>query len=885
MSGSSLHVSWPDWSLFKFPPASYPPALPPPSDEATFKSPFPINEKLYNDLLSPYVPLTIATVYATTVTLLNAYNRRRGNKPWAISKTRPFYAFVILHNVFLALYSAVTFIAMIRAMKHTLPGRHDAHSIVDVVDSLCKMHGPRGLGDAADYDPRSNSWGIKNKLIHLGQLGTPDPTDVGRLWNEGLAFWGWFFYLSKFYEVLDTAIIIAKGKRSSTLQTYHHAGAMLCMWAGIRYMSPPIWMFVCINSGIHALMYTYYTLSALGVRVPQRIKRALTTMQIAQFVIGTLFAASHLFVSYTVPISTPYTVVTKVRELVTSIASAASSAVSDVAHATASAGVAGLLKKIALRAAGEEGLAENVRNSQGQVFGADAERYIDTERHDTRYRNEYQRVDCINTSGQAFAIWLNLIYLLPLTVLFVRFFIRSYTRRGSASAKHPTLRRRLSKSARDAAHGVDREIETLGESIEDQISIEKLTEKAKETKANGEAKARRVSGAVKEKLHVFEEKSPSVKDAKEAVKRRSQQALKNGEAAAEKAKGYAGKGYEKAREVGGQAAERVQEVAGQAAGAVRERAPQAKEQLQKSAETVRDKAGEAAGVARDKAGDAAGAAKNKLDEAAEAAREKAPEVKERASEAAGKAKDKANETMEAAQEKYPEVRDKAKEAAGTAKEKVDDTVKAAQEKAPQVKEEAQKAAGDVKEKAQDTKQNVKQKGSEAKEDAEQKAGQVKEDAKQKAGEAKETAEEKGQEAKDSASKKTQEAKDKADEKADEAAQESTQDTEGADTEDKQESQDSPRPKDSPELSGSWSVYRSSPGKGRDGEDDQGARPSTGDSQDSQQDSVTSDEQGRGNKDKENQEPEGLSTDDPREMGLSYASMMKKPDGAGHPNAK
>lgn len=93
---------------------------------------------------------------------------------------------------------------------------------------------------------------------------------------------------------------------------------------------------------IPRLQYTYYTLSALGVRVPQRIKRALTTMQIAQFVIGTLFAASHLFISYTVPVSTPYTVVTKVRELVTSIASAASSAVSDVAHATASAGVAGL---------------------------------------------------------------------------------------------------------------------------------------------------------------------------------------------------------------------------------------------------------------------------------------------------------------------------------------------------------------------------------------------------------------------------------------------------------------------------------------------------------------------------------------------------------------
>ena len=82
----------------------------------------------------------------------------------------------------------------------------------------------------------------------------PDSTDVGRIWNEGLAFYGWLFYISKFYEMVDTAIILTKGKKSSVLQTFHHAGAMLCMWAGIRYMSPPIWMFVCINSFLHTIM-------------------------------------------------------------------------------------------------------------------------------------------------------------------------------------------------------------------------------------------------------------------------------------------------------------------------------------------------------------------------------------------------------------------------------------------------------------------------------------------------------------------------------------------------------------------------------------------------------------------------------------------------------
>lgn len=251
----------PSWSVFKFPPDSAPPALPPPyTGEPTFANPFPIDAELYNNALSYKVPLTIASIYASTVFLLNWYNRRHKNQPWRIAKTRPFFAFVILHNVFLAVYSAVTCVAMVRALKRSFPHYSEHNAVVGTIDALCKIQGPRGLGDAVTFNPNTSQWESKNPLVSLSAAGLPDPTDVGRIWNEGLAFWGWFFYLSKFYEVLDTAIIIAKGKRSTTLQTYHHAGAMLCMWAGMRYMSPPIWMFALVNSGIHAMMvYTPHT--------------------------------------------------------------------------------------------------------------------------------------------------------------------------------------------------------------------------------------------------------------------------------------------------------------------------------------------------------------------------------------------------------------------------------------------------------------------------------------------------------------------------------------------------------------------------------------------------------------------------------------------------
>lgn len=245
----------PAWSVLKFPPDVAPPPITNPySGEPTLANPFQIPQDIFEKALDPKVPLTIAAVYAASVTYLNWYNRQHGNKPWRIASHGWFKAFVIAHNVFLAVYSGVTCFAMFHGLKASFPNWKEPNSFVGTVDALCKIQGPRGLGDAVTYNPDTNTWASRNTNIHVGANGLPDTTDVGRMWNEGLAFWGWWFYLSKFYEVLDTVIILVKGKRSTTLQKYHHAGAMLSMWAGMRYMSPPIWMFVQINSGIHAMM-------------------------------------------------------------------------------------------------------------------------------------------------------------------------------------------------------------------------------------------------------------------------------------------------------------------------------------------------------------------------------------------------------------------------------------------------------------------------------------------------------------------------------------------------------------------------------------------------------------------------------------------------------
>ncbi|KAK4981345.1 hypothetical protein LTR66_010064 [Elasticomyces elasticus] len=669
MSGPSLHIGLPPRSLFKFPPDPFPPALPPPSDEATIRSPFPISAETYNAALDWKIPLAVASTYTFAVLVLNAYNRSRGNKPWAISQTRFFRAFVIVHNVFLAVFSGVTFVAMARATMHFWPGWNSDTGLVGAADALCKMHGPRGLADAATYDRTTNTWGILNQIYHLGVEGTPDSTDVGRLWNEGLAFWGWLFYLSKFYEIVDTLIIVAKGKRSATLQTYHHAGAMLCMWAGIRYMSPPIWMFVLLNSGIHTAMYTYFTLSTLGIRVPQSVKGTLTTLQIMQFVFGASYAAAHLFVSYTVPVSTPYEIKTLIEHVVSSASSVLAdptSAVSSLAAAATTAGSIPWLKKMALRAAGAEGLAENVHDERGKLITPHVQEVTERYHTETRYRDDYRTVHCIDTTGAAFAICLNLIYLAPLTGLFIRFFIRSYTRRTGSGARHPahSKRRAASQSVQDAVKGVDREFNVMGKTVED--GVRQISGKPRDT-------AKALAENVKKEAEHFKE---GEKHLEEAVKKEIQAVRE-------------GKLLESAKKQARRVSERVQsyerKFEGGANGSPSSR--RASQSPEKSGrESPEKQQGSAAGN---------GSSEDRVQELKDKATEKAGDVKDEASQKTAQGKDQAGKTVSDLQKQAKSKSEEAGEKTEGAMQKTSQTLKQVTENAGKEAERMTERAKDV----------------------------------------------------------------------------------------------------------------------------------------------------------------------------------------------
>ncbi|KAJ1558253.1 hypothetical protein HK405_014076, partial [Cladochytrium tenue] len=116
-----------------------------------------------------------------------------------------------------------------------------------------------------------------------------------RAWDAGgLGAWSWLFYLSKYYEVIDTAIILIKGRPSSQLQSYHHAGAILTMYLCVASRSTATWIFVVFNSAIHTVMYLYYAATTLGLRPPG--KKYLTSLQITQFLVGGSLAVSYVII-------------------------------------------------------------------------------------------------------------------------------------------------------------------------------------------------------------------------------------------------------------------------------------------------------------------------------------------------------------------------------------------------------------------------------------------------------------------------------------------------------------------------------------------------------------------------------------------------------------
>ena len=104
--------------------------------------------------------------------------------------------------------------------------------------------------------------------VGLRSILCPPPQQLQPLAGP-LHYWCYIFYLSKYYEMADTAILIARRKRIIPLHALHHAFIPLTMCIlfdggnSIALIGLGV-----VNSLVHVVMYSYYLCSDLGLKPP-----------------------------------------------------------------------------------------------------------------------------------------------------------------------------------------------------------------------------------------------------------------------------------------------------------------------------------------------------------------------------------------------------------------------------------------------------------------------------------------------------------------------------------------------------------------------------------------------------------------------------------------
>eukprot|EP01084_Bolivina_argentea_P146345 256276_1 len=185
--------------------------------------------------------------YALSIVYFQPQKQPKQSKPKSSNKLKAkrkfgtIEAIIFIHNLLLAIFSVLCFV-------NTAP----------IVFSFFKTHGYRS--------------GICNfHTLYDSEVST-------------FGYWSYLFYLSKYWEFIDTWIVIARGRKPIFLQEYHHIGAVIGMWAVTVTKSSLGYLFIVQNSFIYTIMYTYYAFSIIGYKFP--LKNWITILQMVQFTNG-----------------------------------------------------------------------------------------------------------------------------------------------------------------------------------------------------------------------------------------------------------------------------------------------------------------------------------------------------------------------------------------------------------------------------------------------------------------------------------------------------------------------------------------------------------------------------------------------------------------------
>jgi hypothetical protein len=93
-----------------------------------------------------------------------------------------------------------------------------------------------------------------------------------------IPFWAYIFYVSKYYELLDTVFLVLKKRDPQFVQTWHHNVVLHMFWIGMETRMYAFYPLVILNSFVHVFVYGYFAAATVKVEVPW--KKYITLLQI-----------------------------------------------------------------------------------------------------------------------------------------------------------------------------------------------------------------------------------------------------------------------------------------------------------------------------------------------------------------------------------------------------------------------------------------------------------------------------------------------------------------------------------------------------------------------------------------------------------------------------
>jgi len=121
-----------------------------------------------------------------------------------------------------------------------------------------------------------------------------DPECIHR--KGDLVFWCYIFYVSKFYELLDSYFLVLRKRELNFLHVYHHAIVIPLFYIYNAFDCFAHFVLCVTNTFVHVFMYYYYTLATYHRTVWW--KKYITIGQMIQFWIDMIFTWQHLYFFY-----------------------------------------------------------------------------------------------------------------------------------------------------------------------------------------------------------------------------------------------------------------------------------------------------------------------------------------------------------------------------------------------------------------------------------------------------------------------------------------------------------------------------------------------------------------------------------------------------------